>query len=76
MELRNVMFKKWVDAVECEKVYGHWEKDYINPGLFHTWAAKFNKTHTGFHNYTVAIVECPDGNIYEVFPENLKFVVS
>lgn len=43
-------------------------------GLFHGWGADYEEFETGPGNYTVAIVELPDGSIVTPIPENIEFV--
>lgn len=82
MKTRKVMFKKWIPIV-YEKAElgtnrkigtGCWEDGFPNAGLFHQWAAAYEESSDGFGNYTVALVEMPDGTIEQVLPQNIKFV--
>ena len=77
------MFKKWIpqEYLQAEAGIkqavsgtGCWQKDFENAGLFHQWAASYEEFESGAGNFTVAIVEMPDGTIQEVLPTNLKFV--
>lgn len=76
------MFNKWIPRV-YEEIEGGFkvqqgtdcfEKDFPNAGLFHQWANNYESSDEGFGNYTVALVELPDGTIEQVLPHNLKFV--
>lgn len=82
MKLRKVMFKKWIAKEETgegafkrqKEGTNCWQKDFENAGLFHQWASAYEESSEGFGNYTVAIVELPDGTIEQVLPSNLKFI--
>mgnify|MGYP001372798023 CR=1 FL=1 len=51
-----------------------WEENFPNAGLFHQWAFNYEESGAGFGNYTVAIIEMPDGTIQEALPTKVKFV--
>lgn len=84
--MRKVLFKKWIPIITeiIEGIFGKesarvkgtgcWEDDFTQEGIFHQWAASYEEFETGPGNYTVALVELPDGTISEVLPSNLKFV--
>ncbi len=80
MELRKVMFKKWIareydaDSKTTKTGTNCWEPEFKNSGLFHKWGNAYEESIEGFGNYTVAIVELSDGTITEVFPSNIKFI--
>ena len=83
MKLRKVMFKKWIPQEylpvesgiqQAVAGTGCWQKDFENAGLFHQWGTSYEEFESGAGNFTVAIVEMPDGTIEQVLPENLKFV--
>jgi len=73
---KKVLFKKWIKHEYNEIDYfpklkegtGCFEKDFVSEGLFHQWAAATIEGSEGFGNYTVALVELPDGTISEVLP--------
>lgn len=78
----KVLFKKWIAREEIgENAFKRtkegtncWEKDFINEGLFHQWASAYEEFESGAGNFTVALVETPDGTIEQVLPINIKFV--
>lgn len=81
--LRKVMFKKWIPIQYSESEAGIskpinntgcWEHEFSSSGLFHQWGVNYEMSNEGFGNYTVAIVELPDGTIEQVIPSNLKFI--
>ena len=82
MKLRKVMFKRWIPKVDQKTELGTkakegtncWEENFSNAGLFHQWASACEESREGFGNYTVALVEMPNGTIEEVLPSNLKFI--
>lgn len=80
--MRKVMYKKWIDKKHieengCLKIQvgtNCWEEGYPNAGTFHQWANAYEESSAGFGNFTVALVENPDGTISQVLPSNLKFM--
>lgn len=76
--MRKVLFKKWNKEVYSENMVmisaKHEDVDYIHEGVFHQWASAYEESSEGFGNYTVAIVELPDGTITEVLPSRIKFI--
>jgi hypothetical protein len=83
MELRKVLYKKWIDLEfrEYEKDgWMHteylpdtncWQKNFENTGLFHRWGdIKYEDGSV----VTFALVEITDGTIEHVLPCNLKFI--
>jgi len=81
--MRKVLFKKWIPRVSNGLEYPHeswvkgtncWEPDFTHDGIFHQWANAYEESSEGFGNYTVALIELPDGTIIKVLPSNLKFV--
>jgi len=76
--MRKVLFKTWIPR-RTEKVdslfgggkieqkiqgTGCWSEEYTEFGMFHQWAASYEEFETGAGNFTVAIIERPDGTIY------------
>ena len=43
-------------------------------GYFHKWGIDSEELDVGALNYTIGIVELPNGEIVTVTPENLKFI--
>lgn len=79
MKLRKVLYKKWIPAEydvfsKMKAGTGCFEKEFNHAGLFHQWANAYEEFENGAGNYTVALVETPEGTIDSVLPENLKFV--
>jgi len=80
--MKKVLFKKWIKGVSQPTDLGHkfiegtncWEADFKHEGLFHQWAAAYEESSEGFGNYTVALVEMPNGTIEQVLPSNIKFL--
>lgn len=82
MEKRNVLFKRWIQKQWSGEAYpnniivgtNQWDDDFIHPGKFHCWGANYEEFESGAGNFSVGIVELPDGTIAEVLPSNIKFV--
>ena len=80
--MRKVLFKKWIPR-ETEKYQfgertkngtGRFMEEFTESGLFHQWAATCEESSEGFGNYTVALIELPNGEIIQMLPSNLKFI--
>mgnify|MGYP000916742930 FL=1 len=78
--MRKVKFKMWIPAEYTEhtriKIDGtsKYQSDYLTTGVFHQWGCAYEEFETGPVNYSIAIVETPDGIIHSVLPNNLKFI--
>lgn len=80
--MRKVLFKKWIPREEIgegafrrqKEGTNCWEKDFTNAGVFHQWGCSYDEFESGAGNFTVAIIETPDGNIEQVLPSNLQFI--
>lgn len=48
--------------------------DYIFPGSFHQWGFSVIETRDAVANYSVAIIELPDGTVKLIDPEDIKFI--
>lgn len=82
--MKKVLFKKWIpqQMVTVEgKMHstrkegtGCWEVDFTHEGLFHEWGVSHIEGDNGFGNYSIALIQIPDGTIQEVLPSNLKFI--
>lgn len=64
---------------KCKGKYGFWEKNKwtykdFELGYFHTWSNDYEEFETGAGNYSVAIVELPDGKVVKVNPSDLEFL--
>lgn len=80
--MRRVEFKEWIpiewvptpmgSGNERKDGTGCWT-DFTGAGLFHQWANAYEEFESGPGNYTVAIIELPDGTIKEILPSNLRF---
>lgn len=59
-----------------------WSQGYSKPpiieevgiGKFHCWGCNCEESESNFGNYSIAIVEMPDGSILTTPPENIKFL--
>lgn len=82
--MRKVKFKTWIPATRTPSPSGSgttvlagtncWQPDFENEGVFHTWGVAYEEGDTGFGNYTVAIVELPNGEVVTPLPSNIKFL--
>lgn len=43
-------------------------------GYFHKWGIDSEELDVGALNYTVGIVELPNGNVVTVMPDNIRFI--
>ena len=80
--MRKVLIKTWIPEVwEDSPVSGSKRRkegtemwsDYVVEGVFHQWGVAYEVFETGPGNYSVGIVELPDGRIESVLPSNIKF---
>ncbi len=80
--MRKVKFRKWIPAISVKTAFAFepkegthcWEKEFNHDGIFHQWANAYEESSAGFGNYTVALVELPDGTISEILPSNIMFI--
>jgi len=76
--MRKVLFKKWIPAsydLNHRMIKGaFWEPEYAHEGIFHQWANAMEESSEGFGNYTVGLIELPDGTMTEVLPTSIKFI--
>lgn len=79
--MRKVLYNQWIpakydNAEGSKKLVQNtqcWETDFKNEGVFHQWGYAYEEFDNGPGNYTVAIVELPNGEIKEILPSNIKF---
>lgn len=43
-------------------------------GYFHQWGCDYEDGETNFGNFTMAIVELPDGTIVQPLPKDIRFL--
>lgn len=81
--MRNVYFKMWIPIEYADGGNGNktkvpdtgcWQKDFKNKGVFHQWASAYENHGENAGNYTIALVELPDGTMQEILPINIKFI--
>lgn len=76
--MRKVDFKRWIRPVyensKPKEGTGCFQSEYENEGFFHQFANAYEESSAGFGNYTVALVELPDGTIEEVPTTMIKFL--
>jgi hypothetical protein len=65
---------------KAERPRNEWTKhsvyypEYTERGTFHTWGVSHVEFETGPGNYTVAVIEKPDGTFIEVPTNAVKFI--
>jgi hypothetical protein len=42
-------------------------------GVFHQWGHAYEEYHAGPGNYTIAVIELPDGKVVTALPEDVRF---
>lgn len=82
--MRKVLFKKWIplrrvklegNSYESPEPGTHcWDPEFIHEGLFHGWGFNYEEFDSGPGNFSIALIENPDGTISEVLPQNIKFI--
>jgi hypothetical protein len=80
--MRKVKYKKWIIAeyifkpgsATLKEGTGCCEPEFVNDGIFHQWAAAYEDFENNAGNYTVGLIENPDGTITEVIPSRIMFV--
>lgn len=65
--MRRVLYRKPSE--------GHKRTDFIFPGIFHQWGSEAEEYEAGPVNYTMGIIENPDGTCETVHPSNIKFII-
>jgi hypothetical protein len=79
---RNVVFRKRIPMqYETKPENGYSTpipgtgcySEWIYAGVFHEWGVSYEEYDNGPGNFTVGLVEMPDGTIEEVVPSNIKF---
>lgn len=49
-------------------------KEIEKQGLFHLWGVDSEEHDTNYGNFTVAIIEDEDGNVFTALPNEIKFL--
>lgn len=82
-KMKPILFRKWIPAIyevqdgaSIPKPGTGCYTEYIYPGDFHQWAATCTDNGETFGNYTVGLVETPDGLIEMLNPTDIKFIKS
>ena len=71
--------KRKVKVYELQKPEGsppltEYERVFIGTGLFHEWGVNCEESDFGYGNFSVAIVEMPDGTIKGPTVDMVEFV--
>lgn len=59
---------------EYNKDIGRYRPISFELGYFNAWGIDYEEVQNGAGNYSVAIVELPDGKVVKVNPSDLKFL--
>lgn len=72
--MRKVEIKKKVFVPANGDVRGHWKE--VDPVIatFHQFGVTYEEFDTGPGNYTVAIVELPDGTVENALLHDIRFI--
>ncbi len=52
------------------------EEREVVEGVFHQWGSEYEEFEAGPGNYTVGLVEMPDGSIETFVPWQIKFITA
>jgi hypothetical protein len=81
LTMRKVKFRLFIKPIYSDEIRRIavpgtrcWEEGFPHEGIFHQWAATYEEGTEGFGNYTVALVELPDGTVESVLPCNIQFI--
>lgn len=79
MNTQPVLCKVWIPVrFTCTDKQvpgtGRMSDEYLMPGKFHQWGLESVETNESTTNYSVGIVEMPDGTVQTITPNNIKFV--
>lgn len=72
--MRKVELKRKVWAPPSEGARGHWAESEPVIATFHQFGAAYEEFETGPGNYTVAIVELPDGTVENANLQDIRFI--
>ena len=72
-QYRPVMVRKYFRP-EGAKYNDPYEVIDVEEGVFHQWGVEYEEFENGAVNYTVAIVEMPDGTIQTPIPQLIRFL--
>ena len=70
-----VATRRWIkgETIDGKYVVAHWESLGESPGTFLAWGMEHEEFTDGIGNYTVAIVEMPDGTVRTPLPGEVRF---
>jgi hypothetical protein len=63
----------FVTTREYNRELNRYENVEKGEAQFHCWGCNYEELNNGVGNYTVAVVEWPDGRVGCVSPESIKF---
>lgn len=70
--LRKVLVKQYTEKPKLGEP--RFESGFSKEGIFHSWGVGFEEFESGPGNYSMAIVEFPDGTVAGIELFRLKFV--
>ena len=72
--MRKVELKKKVFVPATNDVRGHWKDRDPVIAVFHQFGVSYEEFDAGPGNYTVAIVELPDGTVESALLNEIRFI--
>ncbi|WP_219096590.1 hypothetical protein [Pseudomonas sp. UMAB-40] len=72
--MRKVELKRKFWVSPSEGIRGHWAESELLIATFHQFGAAYEEFETGPGNYTVAIVELPDGTVENANLHDIRFI--
>jgi len=76
--MKKIKFKKWIPKeYENSRILAgtnRFEQEFTHNGIFHAWGVAHEEYEHGAGNYSVALVELPDGTVKEMLPSSIQFV--
>lgn len=71
--MENMRKCKGSYAVYNEKTH-RYEMEVFEKGVFHQWGCSYEEFETGIGNFTVAVVELPDGKVIMPAADRIQFI--
>ena len=72
--MRMVELKKKVFVPASEGVHGHWKDREPVIAAFHQFGVDYEEFESGPGNFTVAVVELPDGTVEKAQLHEIRFI--
>jgi len=83
--MKKVVYKRWIPQQYEETGNGYkksipgtgkLEDDFNSEGVFLTWGTDYEELSNGVGQYSIAIIQTPEGLIEGVHISNLKFITE